>query len=277
MSTTNIHDDNNPAPAAPSQRRAPSLRKLAANRANAKKSTGPRTHAGKDTSKFNAYKHGLTAHYVCCPGESREDYEERRRQYFAHHKPTNILQIEALDHLVGALWAKQRYIRMEALAILDTVERTHVQVGKNYEAISPDAEAMLAFRLMSDETNCLRLLERYSARATREVRAAMQLFQDAMTLQPCPPAPPTQQPIETPWLDPQPEPETAIESEPSEPKTSELPNEANPRNEHPCIVPRTAEPISRAYHIQSNKPEPVKVMTAQASICLPFDDPTTFQ
>jgi len=38
-----------------------SARKLAANRANAQKSTGPRTERGKAISRFNAVTHGLLA------------------------------------------------------------------------------------------------------------------------------------------------------------------------------------------------------------------------
>ena len=38
-------------------------------RLNSRKSTGPRTVAGKDRSKYNATKHGLTARSVLLPGE----------------------------------------------------------------------------------------------------------------------------------------------------------------------------------------------------------------
>ena len=41
-----------------------SARKLQANRANAKKSTGPRTPQGKTSSRRNALRHGLTSRVV---------------------------------------------------------------------------------------------------------------------------------------------------------------------------------------------------------------------
>jgi len=47
-----------------------SEKRLAANRANAQKSTGPRTAAGKGRSRFNAVKHGLTASVGLLPGEN---------------------------------------------------------------------------------------------------------------------------------------------------------------------------------------------------------------
>lgn len=44
-----------------------SERKLRANRANAKRSTGPRTEAGKAVSRCNALKHGLLSHSIHLP------------------------------------------------------------------------------------------------------------------------------------------------------------------------------------------------------------------
>src|SRR5262249_40181984 len=53
-----------PEPEAEAKGKRPiSARKLAANRANAQRSTGPRTAEGKEKSKLNATTHGLTARY----------------------------------------------------------------------------------------------------------------------------------------------------------------------------------------------------------------------
>ncbi len=48
-------------------RRPISERKLQANRANAKRSTGPRTEAGKAASRKNALKHGILSRVVDLP------------------------------------------------------------------------------------------------------------------------------------------------------------------------------------------------------------------
>ena len=53
-----------------------SERKLAANRLNALKSTGPRTDEGKEVSRANAYKHGMTA-VVVIPGEDAGEAARR--------------------------------------------------------------------------------------------------------------------------------------------------------------------------------------------------------
>ncbi len=40
-----------------------------ANRRNARHSTGPRTQAGKDRSRFNAVKHGMRSKHLILPGD----------------------------------------------------------------------------------------------------------------------------------------------------------------------------------------------------------------
>ena len=56
-----------------------SARRLQANHNNAKKSTGPRTEAGKRRSAMNAIKHGMTARIAMLPGEDPAEFEELRR------------------------------------------------------------------------------------------------------------------------------------------------------------------------------------------------------
>ena len=51
-----------------------SLKKIEANRRNALKSTGPRTPEGKERSRRNALRHGLTAETVIAALEDAEDY-----------------------------------------------------------------------------------------------------------------------------------------------------------------------------------------------------------
>ena len=52
-----------------------SFREIEANRRNARKSTGPITPEGKQRSRCNAVRHGLTAETVIGALEDAEDYQ----------------------------------------------------------------------------------------------------------------------------------------------------------------------------------------------------------
>ena len=53
-----------------------SEKQLKANQANAKKSTGPKTTTGKQRSRLNAVRHGLTGQVVVLPSEDMEAFNK---------------------------------------------------------------------------------------------------------------------------------------------------------------------------------------------------------
>ncbi|MGC9945985.1 MAG: hypothetical protein ABSF64_06400 [Bryobacteraceae bacterium] len=54
----------------------PTINQIRANRRNAKKSTGPKTQAGKDRVRFNALVHGLRAESAVLPGEDQAKFDQ---------------------------------------------------------------------------------------------------------------------------------------------------------------------------------------------------------
>jgi hypothetical protein len=52
-----------------------SIKQIEANRRNSLKSTGPKTEAGKQASRCNAVRHGLTAETVIGALEDAQDYK----------------------------------------------------------------------------------------------------------------------------------------------------------------------------------------------------------
>ena len=84
----------------------PSPARLAANRANAQKSTGPRTEAGKARSRANAWKHGLTGAGIALPGEDAAAIEATFLQAQEEFAPTTLAGMRLVRD-VAALWVRQ--------------------------------------------------------------------------------------------------------------------------------------------------------------------------
>ena len=90
-------------------------RQIAANRRNARRSTGPKTAAGKAASSANALRHGLAAaRAVVLPDEDGEAYERLRQGVIADLDPANTLQQALAERIVVLLWRLDRAARLEA-------------------------------------------------------------------------------------------------------------------------------------------------------------------
>ena len=103
-----------------------SEKQLAANRANAKRSTGPRGPEGKARSRLNSRKHGLTAKTLIIVGENADDFDQLRAELTDEQDPQSALECELVERLAGILWRLRRVPFFEA-AIL---EARHRQVSR---------------------------------------------------------------------------------------------------------------------------------------------------
>ena len=83
-------------------------RQIAANRANAQKSTGPRTAAGKAASSANAIKSGIYAQSILIPGEDPAEYDALRQEHYDHFAPANPDERDLLDLMIKYKWQLRR-------------------------------------------------------------------------------------------------------------------------------------------------------------------------
>jgi hypothetical protein len=86
---------------------------ITANRANAQKSTGPRSSEGKAASRFNALKHGIDAQSVVLPGEDPAAYDALAQSYYASLQPLTPEERFHVDTMIRADWQKRRLERVE--------------------------------------------------------------------------------------------------------------------------------------------------------------------
>ena len=79
-----------------------------ANRANAQKSTGPRTPEGKAKVAQNALKHGLLAKQAVVVGEDTDDFDLLRDQFRAELAPVGLTESRLVERIAGLSWRLQR-------------------------------------------------------------------------------------------------------------------------------------------------------------------------
>ena len=90
-----------------------SFRQIEANRRNARKSTGPITREGKQRSRCNAVRHGLTAETVIGALEDAEDYEAFEATIIADYDAQSAVERELVLRLASLLWRLRRATTME--------------------------------------------------------------------------------------------------------------------------------------------------------------------
>ena len=139
---------------------AVSPEQLAANRANAAKSTGPRSPEGKARSSQNARKHGFAAAAYTAVGlEDVQEVADLRDDAIEFYQPFNSQQLFAVERIALTQQAILRAARLEAAA---------------FSACLADISS----------TNALSLSIRYSAHAERQYRRAVDEFEHLKSLRP---------------------------------------------------------------------------------------------
>jgi hypothetical protein len=90
-----------------------SLRQIDANRRNALQSTGPTTLAGKDRSRRNAIRHGLSAETVITAVEDIEDYRAFEATVISDYEAKTAVERELVLRVASLLWRLSRATSIE--------------------------------------------------------------------------------------------------------------------------------------------------------------------
>jgi hypothetical protein len=133
-----------------------------ANRANAQKSTGPRTPEGKEKAAQNALKHGLLARHAVTAGEDTDDYELLRDQLDAELAPVGLVESRLAERIAGLFWRLQRAERLHN-ETFDVLRAQCVADPQNKgwrPAPDPDAPDPLVGLTVVNDFSQTRVLER---------------------------------------------------------------------------------------------------------------------
>ncbi len=160
-------------------------RQIQANRANAKKSTGPITEEGKQASSQNARRHGQLSSCVVLKAESTPLFDDLMDSLIAEFQPQTANETALVETMAVTRWKLWRnWTFHTALLELETVKQDH-SVGN-----APVINA-LAFKTLADSSHSLHLLHRYEVSLDRQYsRALNNLLKVRATPKEKPPPPP---------------------------------------------------------------------------------------
>jgi hypothetical protein len=81
---------------------------IRANRANALRSTGPKTDEGKKASSRNSTRHGMLSQTVVLDGESQDRFEDFLINLTAQLKPRSEAEAGIVETMAIARWKQMR-------------------------------------------------------------------------------------------------------------------------------------------------------------------------
>ena len=170
---------------------------VAANRRNAKSSTGPRTDEGKNKSRLNPLKHGLSAEIAILPTEDPEEYARFREALLGSLAPVGALEERLAEEVVEGSWRLRRAANLEkgvlVRGVADADERFFVSRRRMFEVTNRDiTSATLEAAGIGDPDKVIEItnpdLHEYlegvidevvAARRTEEARLAQAFIDDA--------------------------------------------------------------------------------------------------
>ena len=121
-----------------------SFRQIEANRRNALSSTGPKTEDGKQRSRQNAVRHGLTSETVIATLEDVEDYQAFEAAVIADYDARTAVERELVLRLASLLWRIRALLPLRPISCrsrprywktADTHSRTPTKRNRNSTAL----------------------------------------------------------------------------------------------------------------------------------------------
>jgi hypothetical protein len=141
-----------------------SERKLAANRANALRSTGPRTREGKQRSSMNALRHGILARSAFneeIDGEGkRAEFDELVAGLAQEYQPRTTTEVMTVQQLAGCYWRLAKVWRYEMAASWRMWASPGIPTDEYNEYDKTDVERVVTLQLhIADSREFLREAE----------------------------------------------------------------------------------------------------------------------
>lgn len=153
------------------------LKRIEANRLNARKSTGPRTAGGKPANCLNAIKHGILAIDPVILGEDPARFDALRASHFDCFQPAHPDEVVLLASMVRAAWSLERSSNVETAVWAAAMDRQKDQANPpdRTDSFLADSLAQIQRRVDSAQRNyrlSLKLLLKIQAARRKAAKTA---------------------------------------------------------------------------------------------------------
>jgi len=150
-------------------------KQIAANRANAQKSTGPRTEEGKSKTRMNALRDGFTGQVITLSAEDLPIFENFKSDMIEDLAPKTTMELSLANAIAWDTWR---------LNHLRAVEMNMYAIGSNDQDTVIDADdvrihtAMSAAMTFAKESNKFALMSVYEQRMNRSLHKNLTTLRD---------------------------------------------------------------------------------------------------
>jgi hypothetical protein len=151
----------------------PTEKQIAANRANAAKSTGPRTPEGKAISSRNASHYGRLADTLVLNSECPARFATFLDGFYREHNPTTPTETALVDTMAAARWRLLRMSEFET-AIVD---HEYLSTCETEPQLAVPTRASLAWRRAADTGRSVEIMGRSEARLHQQFNRNLELLQ----------------------------------------------------------------------------------------------------
>ncbi|MEO6434963.1 MAG: hypothetical protein ABIP55_04280 [Tepidisphaeraceae bacterium] len=150
-----------------------SQRRIEANRRNSKRSTGPRSAAGKRRSSRNALKHGLCAVYAHLPSECDASHRLFVQELRDELQPRTVMQRTLFPQIADLIWRLDRMPESQAKIFDEELRKAARTTGEKLSA-----SEVLARRFSDDPAcNGFLLMGRYERGLRNQLLQLMRRYQ----------------------------------------------------------------------------------------------------
>lgn len=138
-----------------------------ANRANAQLSTGPSTPEGKQRSKLNAGRHGLTGQVACMPWEDRNEFNRFCEGIVADYRAEGPIEIQLAQSIAEDFWRLNRGRAWENnMLALGYFDGTADRIDADHPQI---ADAFTQAKVVEKQAKNFSLISLYETRIKRNI------------------------------------------------------------------------------------------------------------